>query len=60
MPRVDMKTFKALQAPIPPLSLQREFAAFARNVEQLRETAQTQISTLRTLYDSLSQDYFAI
>ena len=60
MPRVDMKTFKAFQAPIPPLPLQHDFANFAHKVEHLRETAQSQISTLRTLYNSLAQDYFAI
>ena len=46
--------------PLPPLSIQREFADFASCVDKLRVEAQTQKEKLQTLYDSLAQDYFAI
>ena len=57
---VTKDDLKKMTVPLPPLSLQRDFANFARKVEHLRDVVQSQISTLRTLYDSLAQDYFAI
>ena len=44
--------------PLPPLSLQREFAAFADRVAKSQVVVQGQIDKLQTLYDSLSQEYF--
>ena len=47
-----------VEIPLPPLELQREFAAFASQVDKSRFIAQQQIEKLQMLYDSLAQDYF--
>ncbi len=47
-----------LEIPIPSLSLQQEFAAFAAQVDKSRFIAQQQIEKLQMLYDSLAQEYF--
>ena len=44
--------------PVPPLSLQQEFADFVVQVDKSRFIAQQQIEKLQMLYDSLAQDYF--
>nr|WP_252262401.1 restriction endonuclease subunit S [Mobiluncus mulieris] len=49
---------KSLELPVPPLSLQQEFAAFVRQVDKSRFVAQQQIEKLQMLYDSLAQEYF--
>ena len=58
----ELKIFvlKNLDIPLPPISLQREFADFTARVDKLRVEAQAQKEKLQTLYDSLAQDYFAI
>ena len=55
---VTLNSFKELVIPLPPLSLQREFAAFAVEVDKSRVVVQKQIERLQTLYDSLAQEYF--
>ena len=47
-----------LAIPVPPLELQREFAAFSSQVDKSRFVAQRQIEKLQMLYDKLAQDYF--
>lgn len=49
---------RSLIIPVPPLSLQCEFAAFAAEVAKSQVAVRQQIEKLRTLYDSLAQDYF--
>ncbi len=51
-------SLKLLEVPLPPLSLQQEFAAFVSQVDKSRFIAQQQIEKLQMLYDSLAQDYF--
>lgn len=55
---VTLNSFKELVIPLPPLSLQQEFAAFAAEVDKSRVVVQKQIEKLQTLYDSLAQEYF--
>ena len=43
---------------VPPLALQQQFAAFVAEVDKSRFVVQRQIEKLRTLYDSLAQEYF--
>ena len=43
---------------VPSLALQRQFAAFASQVDKSRFVAQQQIEKLQMLYDSLAQEYF--
>lgn len=50
----------ALNIIIPPLSLQQDFAAFVEQVNQMKDETTRTLEQLRTLYDSLAQDYFAI
>ena len=49
---------KSSELPVPPLSLQQEFAAFVAQVDKSRFVAQQQIEKLQMLYDSLAQEYF--
>ena len=44
--------------PVPPLETQREFAAFAAQVDKSESIARKQIEKLQMLYDSLAQEYF--
>ena len=58
MSNIPKSELSKLPIPLPPLSLQREFAAFAGRVAKSQVVAQGQIDRLQTLYDSLSQEYF--
>ena len=55
---LNKSSLSAKEFTLPPLSLQREFAAFAAEVAKSRVVVQQQIEKLQTLYDSLAQDYF--
>ena len=44
--------------PLPPLALQREFAAFAEKVDKLRETARQMVKAMDTLYRAKLQEFF--
>lgn len=50
---------KALEVPVPSLTLQNEFAEFVTSAESLKSTTQQQLDRLNTLYASLTQRYFA-
>ena len=58
MSNIPKSKLANLQIPLPPLPLQREFAAFAGRAAKLEFVAQQQIEKLQTLYDSLAQEYF--
>ena len=58
MSNIPKSKLANLQIPLPPLPLQREFAAFAGRAAKLEFIAQQQIEKLQTLYDSLAQEYF--
>ena len=49
---------KDIDALIPPIELQNQFAAFVRQVDKLKVTIQTQIEQTNLLFDSLMQQYF--
>lgn len=51
---------KKLRGIVPPLALQRQFAAFVRQADKLRVLMQLQKEKLQMLYDSLAQEYFAV
>ena len=44
---------------VPPIALQREFAAFVQQVDKLKSETQQAIDKLQILYDSLAQEYFS-
>ena len=56
---ITKEDLKNMSVPIPPLSLQQEFADFVAQVDKSRFVVQQQIDKLQTLYDSLTQEYFA-
>lgn len=58
MPRADMNILNSFGVPIPPLTLQQEFADFVAQVDKLRFAAQQQIDKLELLKKSLLQEYF--
>ena len=58
MQNISMAKFRKLRSFKPPISLQREFAAFAAEVAKSRVVVRQQVEKLQTLYDSLAQDYF--
>lgn len=58
MSNIPKSELVRLPIPLPPLALQREFAAFVAQVDKSRFIAQQQIEKLQMLYDSLAQDYF--
>ena len=43
---------------VPPLNLQKQFAAFVAQIDKLRFAIQEQIEKLETLKASLMQEYF--
>lgn len=55
---ITKEDLKNIMVPLPPLSLQQQFANFAVRVDKSRFIAQQQIEKLQMLYDSLAQDYF--
>ena len=55
----SVKYIKDIKIPLPPLSLQQDFADFVHQVDKLKFETQQSIEKLQTLYDSLAQEYFA-
>lgn len=55
---LSQKILSEVVLPIPPLTLQQEFATFVQHVDKSRFVAQQQIEKLQMLYDSLVQEYF--
>ncbi len=55
---LNKSSLSAKEFPLPPLILQREFAAFARQVDKPRFAIQQQIEKLEMLKASLMQEYF--
>ena len=49
---------KGLNLPLPPLSLQREFAAFVEKVDTLKATVKKSLETVDTLYRAKLQEVF--
>ena len=50
---------KLLQIPVPPLSLQNDFASFVQQIDKSKFTVQKSLEKAETLYKSLMQEYFA-
>lgn len=56
---INQEGIANVQIPLPPLSLQQEFASFVSQVDKSQFVVRQQIEKLQTLYDSLAQEYFA-
>ncbi len=58
MYNVSMEKFKGVIIPVPPLSVQNEFAAFVERVDQQKQTIQQSLEKLELLKKALMQEYF--
>lgn len=58
MPRAPMDFVKAFPLPIPPISLQNEFADFVKLIDKSKFIVQQQIKDLQELLDSKMDEYF--
>lgn len=58
MYNVSMEKFKAIQIPMPEISMQNQFASFAESTEKLKSTIQQSLEKLETLKKALMQQYF--
>ena len=54
----SVKFIKAIEIPLPPITLQRDFVTFSVQVDKLRFDVQQQIDKLELLKNSLMQEYF--
>ena len=54
----SVKYIKAIQIPLPPLPLQREFAAFVAQVDKSGAAVRKALEEAQLLFDSLMQKYF--
>ena len=59
MSNIPKSELASILIPVPPLSLQQEFASFVAEVDKSRFVIQQQIEKLQMLYDSLAQEYFS-
>ena len=57
-PNINSKQYNALPVILPPLVLQREFAAFVAKVDKLKFAARKSIEQIELLYRSKLQEYF--
>ena len=55
---LNQQTLSQLLVPIPPLSLQNEFAAFVERVDQQKQTIQQSVEKLELMKKVLMQEYF--
>ena len=56
---LHLNVIAALKIPIPPISLQNNFAAFVQQIDKSKFTVQKALEKTETLYKSLMQRYFA-
>lgn len=57
-PNVNAKLYGALSVPVPPLTLQEEFAKRIEAIEAIKATTQQQLAALQTLLDSRMDYWF--
>ena len=55
---INMRQLRALPTLVPPLSLQKQFAAFVERVDQQKQTVQQSLEKLEQLKKALMQEYF--
>lgn len=56
---ISISEMKQLKIPLPPLSLQTQFAAFVQQIDKSKFSVQKSLEKAETLYKSLMQEYFA-
>lgn len=57
-PGINAKKYGSLKIPVPPLSLQNQFAAFVERVDQQKQTVQQSLEKLELMKKALMQEYF--
>ena len=55
---INMRQLRALPTLVPPLSLQKQFAAFAERVDRPKQTVQQSLEKLELMKNALMQEYF--
>ena len=55
---LNLSEIKTIAIPLPPLAIQREFAAFVEKVDKLRLNARETVAKMDMLYRSKLQEYF--
>ena len=58
MPRVSMSDFREFDVPVPPMELQKRFAAFVEQTDKSKLEIQQSLDKLELLKKSLMQEYF--
>lgn len=56
---LNLGIVRKIKIPVPPLSLQNDFAAFVQQIDKSKFTVQKSLEKVETLYKSLMQEYFA-
>lgn len=58
LPKVNRKEIAGFSMPLPPLSLQNDFATFVERVNQQKQTVQQSLEKLELMKNALMQEYF--
>ena len=58
MPRVSMNDFREFNVPVPPMTLQSQFATFVEQTDKSKFEIQKSLEETQKLFDSLMQEYF--
>lgn len=58
LPKVNRKEIAGFSMPLPPLSLQNDFATFVERVSQQKQTIQQSLDKLKLMKKALMQEYF--
>ena len=58
LPKVNRKEIAGFRMPLPPLSLQEQFATFVEQVDKSKVAVQKSLDEAQLLFDSLMQQYF--
>ena len=58
LPKVNRKEIAGFSMPLPPLSLQNDFAVFVKRVDQQKQTVQQSLEKLELMKKALMQEYF--
>ena len=56
---LNLGMIKSFEIPVPPLTLQNDFAAFVQQIDKSKFAVQKSLEKTETLYKSLMQQYFA-
>lgn len=58
MPKANRKQIQGFEFPLPPLALQREFAAFVAEIDKSKFVLRETVARMETLYKAKLQEYF--